>query len=219
MAGMLLVQQKIDNRSRRRIAEDRAYVLLTAMEADRHVTSKIIKPALWEEFGKETFVVEAMSSSFGARNVFNRIREQYPDYHFKHSCFDPRNRRNLADAAELEVLNVFLQHTELEEWSGVQVIQDEERWVVAKPIFHKTRCAGCHGNPSDAPQDILETYGSEYAFGRKDGDLIGALLVSVPLQTATGHAPSPWIPQALGASLIVFPFLFALRAGRYTPTP
>jgi hypothetical protein len=196
--------------ARIRGSEEKARVMLAAMEADRYITSKVIKPALWKAYGDDKFVVEGMSSSFGARNVFNKIQKSYPDYHFKHACFDPRNRRNLADESEKEVLRHFSEDSSLKEWSGVLVVQGEERFAVAKPIYHETRCAKCHGNPADAPEEMVEVYGTEYGYGRKEGDLVGALVVSVPLELAVSTDIEALLQVIIGIALIAVPFLLGM---------
>jgi len=212
LAAAYFVCYRLQARYVRTTSEEKARLLLTAMEADRYVTSKVIKPALWKAYGHDKFVVEAMSSSFGARNVFNRICETYPEYHFKHACLDPRNRRNLATGYEREIIAYFRRKPHATEWSGVMTIEGERRVVVAKPIISKPQCLKCHGRPQDAPQQIRQIYGTKYGYNRKPNELIGALVVSIPLQGDNPSILGNFGLQAIIFGLILLPFILAYAA-------
>ena len=45
-------------------------------------------------------------------------------------------------------------------------------------------CLTCHSTPSAAPASMIDLYGSANGFGWKLGDVIGAQIVSVPMQVA-----------------------------------
>lgn len=50
----------------------------------------------------------------------------------------------------------------------------------AKTIYHKASCIACHGDPANAPEDLIKRYGSERGFGFKEGDVAGVISVSIP---------------------------------------
>ncbi len=155
-------------------------LLLDTLEASRSFTSKIIKPALYKAVpGK--FIVEGMSSSFGARNIFERLQKKYPDFYFKHASSNPRNLVNIADKFEMEIINdKFSKNPELKEWQGYRELNGEKDFVIMKPIVAKKRCLSCHSIPANAPPEIIERYGPKTGFGMKVGDVIAALTISVP---------------------------------------
>jgi HAMP domain-containing protein len=158
---------------------DKARLLLTTMEASRNFTSKVIKPALYKALPNR-FITEGMSSSFGARNIFERIHKTYPQYYFKHAAPFPRNPINQADAFEMGIIRKFNDNPELKDWKGYRTKGAEEQYSIMKPIVAEPRCMRCHGDPADAPQELLDRYGSENGFGRTVGEVIGTLTVSVP---------------------------------------
>ncbi|HEY4252333.1 MAG TPA: DUF3365 domain-containing protein, partial [Roseomonas sp.] len=45
-------------------------------------------------------------------------------------------------------------------------------------------CLACHSTPEAAPASMIELYGRENGFGWQLGDVIGAQIVSVPMQVA-----------------------------------
>ena len=158
---------------------DKARLLLTTMEASRSFTSKVIKPALYKELPGR-FVTEGMSSSFGARNIFERIHKTYPQYYFKHAAPYPRNLINQADEFEMGIIEQFNNNPDLKEWQGYRSKGDQQEYSIMKPIVAKDRCMRCHGDPAKAPKELLDRYGNENGFYRSVGEVIGTLTVSVP---------------------------------------
>lgn len=158
---------------------DKARLLLTTMESSRSFTSKVIKPALYKALPGR-FIAEGMSSSFGARNIFERIRKSYPQYYFKHAAPHPRNLINQADDFEMSIIQKFSNDPGLKEWQGYRTKGDEKEYSIMKPIVAKARCMRCHSDPAKAPQELLDRYGNKNGFGRSVGEVIGTLTVSVP---------------------------------------
>jgi hypothetical protein len=158
---------------------DKARFLLTTMEASRSFTSKVIKPALYQAL-PDRFIVEGMSSSFGARNIFERIRKTSPQYYFKHAARYPRNPINQADLFEMSIINKFKRNPKLKEWQGYRTKGEEKVYSIMKPIVAEEKCMRCHSEPELAPQELLDRYGYENGFNRSVGEVIGALTVSVP---------------------------------------
>lgn len=169
---------------------DKARLLLTTMESSRSFTSKVIKPALYKALPGR-FIVEGMSSSFGARNIFERISKSYPQYYFKHAAPNPRNPINKASAVEMNIINKFQANPALKEWKGFTDKNGKKEYMIMKPIVAKERCLRCHSTPERAPSELIERYGTKNGFGRKVGEVIGTLTVSVPasivLKTASNN--------------------------------
>jgi HAMP domain-containing protein len=161
-----------------RVIED-ARFLLDTMEASRSFTGEVLKPALYKELPGR-FIVEGMSSSFGARNIFERINNKYPEYYFKHAAPDPRNQLNLADDFEISIIEEFKKNPNKKEWYGYRSNRDGKNFVIMKPIVAEQRCMKCHSVPSRAPVEVLDRYGSKAAFGMVVGDVVAALTVYVP---------------------------------------
>ena len=166
---------------------DKARLLLTTMEASRSFTSKVIKPALYEALPNR-FITEGMSSSFGARNIFERIQKTYPQYYFKHAAPFPRNPINQADTFEMDIIAKFANDPELKEWQGYRIKGGDREYSIMKPIVAEQRCMRCHSDPAIAPKELLERYGDKNGFGRSIGEIIGTLTVSVPANVVIERA-------------------------------
>lgn len=75
----------------------------------------------------------------------------------------------------------------------------------ARPIFVKEGCLKCHGNPEDAPPEVIEKYGSDKAFGYKVGDVRG--IVSVKLPSISWQGLLPILSNPIAIALLIFAFL------------
>lgn len=157
----------------------RARVLLVTMESSRKFTNTIVKPALYEAI-PDKFIMEGMSSSFGARALFGIIHETFPEYYFKHAAPDPRNPINKSDEFETQMIQRFQEDASLHEWEGYRQKGNATEYVIMKPIRHEESCNKCHSTPETTLPQIVEKYGDKNAFHRKTGDVIAALTVSVP---------------------------------------
>ncbi len=171
-------EHRMQNEAQAKVLEN-TRLLLATMEASRDFTSKIVKPALYKAM-PDRFVAEGMSSSFGARNIFDRIRKVYPQYSFKHAAPYPRNLANQADAFEINIIKKFEEDRGQTEWRGYRTIEGRQEYSVMKPIIAEQRCMRCHSDPAIAPQALLEQYGNENGFGSSVGEVIGALSITVP---------------------------------------
>ena len=120
------------------------------------------------------------TASFSARNIFDRIKKKYPKYYFKHAAPNPRNKLNLADEIEHNIISKFNSNRQIKEWKGYRDINGEKDFIFMKPIAAEMRCLRCHSEPERAPKEIIERYGDKAAFGMTVGTVIGALSVSVP---------------------------------------
>lgn len=169
---------RLQKNAEEKIAQ-RARMLLVTMESSRKFTNTIVKPALYEAI-PDKFIMEGMSSSFGARALFEIIHETFPEYYFKHAAPDPRNPINKSDEFETMMIQKFQENINLHEWQGYHQKNDALEYVIMKPIRHEESCNKCHGEPENTLPQIIEKYGDKNAFHRKTGDVIAALTVSVP---------------------------------------
>ena len=190
MCAMVLIYFWSDSRMQQEVKDevlDKSQLLLTTMEASRDFTSKVVKPALYKSL-PDRFIVEGMSSSFGARNIFDRISKVFPQYYFKHAAPYPRNLANQADVFEMSIIKKFNKDKNLKEWRGYRPSESGEKYSVMKPIVAKQRCMRCHSVPAVAPKELLDKYGDKNGFGRSVGEVIGTLTVSVPVSVVMEKA-------------------------------
>ena len=83
----------------------------------------------------------------------------------------------------------------------------------ARPIFVKKSCLKCHGQPEDAPKEVIEKYGNKKAFGYKVGDVRGIVSVKLPTLSWQGLLSIFANPLAIGLVALAFllNFLFTQK--------
>jgi methyl-accepting chemotaxis protein len=58
---------------------------------------------------------------------------------------------------------------------------DDGVYRYTRPIFVVESCLKCHGDPNDAPPELIVKYGGQKAFGYKVGDVRGIISVKLPI--------------------------------------
>jgi len=168
-------------------AFEQANVFLNTMESVRHHVGKVIRPVAQENLpGK--FDVRLMSTSFAARGVAERLKENFPEYTFRHVSLNPRNPVNKADNFEQGVLQYFTNNRSIKETKGFVDRGDAEYFYVAKAVVSEDSCMQCHSQPDVAPKEVVATYGSTAAFGWQPNQVMASLVVYVPTKLAKAHA-------------------------------
>ncbi len=112
-----------------------------------------------------------------------------------------RQPANKPDSFEREAIAIFKNDKSLKYVDGYQ--GGDYRY--ARPIFIKKSCLKCHGDPEDAPSEVIEKYGSKKAFGYKVGDVRG--IVSVTLPAISWQELLPVLSNPIAIGLLVFAFL------------
>ncbi len=121
-----------------------------------------------------------MSFTFISRNIkdlLNSEREKngLEPIYFKLASENPRNPINRADASEIDLLRR-MNANEIKDYEKV-VELDGRKWLyLAVPIDRSSKgCMKCHGDPSDAPAELIAMYGDQAGFHEKP-DAIRALI-------------------------------------------
>lgn len=166
---------------------EKARLYLTTIESVRKQIGKVTRPAVMAKLQNE-FVREAMSTSFNARGVAERVQEVFADYAFRHASLNPRHAPNKADFFESRLIENFKRDREIKQLSGYVEKDGREFFYVAKPVVSEQSCLQCHGQPENAPKEVVAEYGSTAAFGWTDNDVIASLVVYVPTDVAKRNA-------------------------------
>jgi len=167
---------------------DRQAELALAFDvAIRDYAAESIRPAMAARIPADEFVVEAMSTSYIARNVFEKVNVRFEDYFIKFSSENPRNPKNLAGADERAMLAYFREHPQAEDWHGIRRLrtkdseETQEYYVRSRPMRIGKACLQCHGRPEHSPKSLLARYGSQSGFGYREGDLAGMDVIGIPM--------------------------------------
>lgn len=145
-----------------------------ALEFDmaiRDYVKQVVRPEFEQRVGKDVFVPEIMSTSYVARQIFDRMKERYPDYVIKFSAVNPRNPDNLAGPEERSIIDYFEENPNAKRWAGVVAMNGTEYLCSFGARRMEEDCLHCHGRPEDAPVELVNRYGTSHGFAQNIGDV------------------------------------------------
>ncbi len=127
---------------------------------------------------------------------------------FRMTSLNYMNPANKPDAFETEALHRLADSDQ----SIVERFEPEyHEYRYARKIVMKEGCIACHGDPKNAPPDVIERYGDKRGFGFKAGDVAGIISVTLPLDSFTEmikkYVGWPELLLVLGALLLALIFV------------
>jgi HAMP domain-containing protein len=183
-----------------------ARVLMQAALAARSYTSGQIVPLL-ETRLKYEFLPQSIPS-FAATEQINQLLKAYPDFSYKEATLNPTNLRDRASDWEADLVNNLRAKPELTELVGQRNTSVGPALYVARPLQIKNEaCLRCHSVPDAAPKTMLDIYGRNNGFGWKHMEIIGAQVVSVPMEVPLKRA-NKMLQTYMLSMLGIFVFLF-----------
>ena len=183
-----------------------ARVLMQAALAARSYTSGQIVPLL-ETRLKYEFLPQSIPS-FAATEQINQLLKAYPDFSYKEATLNPTNLRDRAADWEADLVNTLRAKPDLTELVGQRATSVGQALYVARPLQIKNEaCLRCHSVPDAAPKTMLDIYGRNNGFGWKHMEIIGAQVVSVPMEVPLKRA-NRMLQTYMLSMLGIFVFLF-----------
>lgn len=175
----------------RLLLEENAYrkseILMAAVEANMEYVRGVLRPRMYGLMGDHAFVLEAMSTSFVSRSVMDLFSTRLPEYVYRRVAVNARNPQSEADAMEREMIQFFTQPDAPPEWKGLVKRDGTSYYFRFKPVPFEPECMHCHGQPQEAPQDLVLLYGPERGFGRKPGEVAGLVGIGIPVDVALSN--------------------------------
>jgi protein-histidine pros-kinase len=178
LAGVIFYSMLRSNA--RQQVEDRAKIMMETALAMRRYTSEQVKPALDSAVQDKVFHRQTVPA-FSATELFNYLREKYPDYSYKEAAPNPTNPRDRAADWEADIITVFRNHPDRELFAGERLTPTGKSLYLARPMRAAKNCLECHSTPAAAPAAMLAEYGPANGFGWRENDVIAAQIVSVPV--------------------------------------
>lgn len=202
-------------------AKRQALNVLLAHRATHAYVVKVQRPEIYRlkdegRLYREYFSPMVMSFTFISRSMkdlLNLEREKYglePVY-FKLASENPRNPINTADALERDLLR----RMNADGLKGHQEVRRSEGRTflyLAVPIERSTPgCLKCHGDPKDAPAELIELYGDKAGFHERADNIRALISIRVPLDGMLAEARS--VANTLGlVTFVVMSAIYALIA-------
>jgi diguanylate cyclase (GGDEF)-like protein len=183
------------------------------------------KPVFYElkQNGKlynDFFDPRVLSFTYMVRNFhykFNELKEKsnQSQYYYKLASTNPRNELNTADEYEAKVLKEFNKNRELKKIE--KIVQDSNNKTYLyymKPIgANKQSCLRCHGEPKNAPKEMLDMYGDKKGFYEKVGDIRAMISIKLPLEKEIKEADRFYLlvsSIAFGVLVVIYLIIFYL---------
>ncbi|MEN8200733.1 MAG: DUF3365 domain-containing protein [Thermodesulfobacteriota bacterium] len=184
--GLLLSALSFWNTRRLLMAEamTKSEVILQEVEAIRSYVKKELRPKMVELHGMDTFIIEAMSTTYISTTIMERFAESMPNYIYRRASLNPHNSRNLADPFEEEMFDWFEGDSSRSFWQGTVKKNGESFFISMVPDYFSPPCIRCHGRVEDAPKSLVDRYGPEGGFRFQAGDLAGINSVAIPVSSS-----------------------------------
>lgn len=205
-AGLIYSHEK---RLLEQTALSKSHMVMAAVESTRAYIRETLRPKMYEFAGPDTFLLEAMSTSYVTRAVMDRFNETLPDYRYRRVAVAARNPESTPTAVEMELIRHFQQNPGKTQWQGMREVDGTVAFFHARPVVMRSSCLKCHGRVEDAPDSLVQQYGDQRGFGYRQGQLAGVMAVSIPVNVALKKIQS----QALSVfwvSLLLLLFLYIL---------
>lgn len=198
----LLQQQAQDE------ALDKARLLIDKANAVRGYTSGQITKLLETQM-KYEFLPQSVPS-YSAVEVLGALKQRYPEYLYKEATLNPTNPRDRASGWEVDVVNQFRGGADAKEFVGRRDTPTGPSLYVARPLrITNPACLVCHSSVEAAPKTMVDRYGSANGFGWQLNEVIGAQIVSIPLDVPMKRADQSFT-VFMGSLLGVFAVVGAL---------
>lgn len=160
----------------------RAMMLLAQSNAVQDYVKTVLRPEMFDTLPEGRFVLKAMSSSYISREVMTRLDiEGGMGYHYRRVSKKPRNPDSTPNKMETALIAMFARDKRLTIWEDDAYVGDVEYHIVARPVVFNESCMNCHGDPEDAPVELLEIYGKKNGFHYSPGEVGGVVVAGFPV--------------------------------------
>jgi protein-histidine pros-kinase len=184
-----------------------AGVMMEASLSMRSYTVGQVRPNLAVDPDK--FLPQSVPA-FGATEIMTLLRKKYPDYAYKEAALNPTNPRNRAVEWETDIVNAFRTDPARPEISGTRETPTGRSLYLARPFQIKDpACLSCHTTPEMAPASMVKIYGTANGYGWQLNEVIGAQIVSVPMDLPIRNANRAFV-TFMSSLAVVFAVLFVI---------
>jgi protein-histidine pros-kinase len=197
-AYKVLTDEAIENSARD------ARIMIEEASAIRTYTAESIRPLLEQQIQIQ-FLPHTIPS-FAAQANFRLVQKKLPEYSYREPTLNPTNVNDKAVDWEADIINDFRNQTSKTETMTIRDTPVGKFLILARPLnVGSAACLTCHSTPAAAPPTMVALYGSQNGFGWKQGEIVGAQVVSIPLSVPLQRAYTSllWLLAALGGAFLV----------------
>lgn len=175
----LVSRQLLQDNAREEVLRNARLMMDTALSV-RAYTVEQVKPHLDRQL-QDVFLPQSVPA-YAATETLSHIQKKYRDYGYKEATLNPTNPRDRATDWEADIVQQFRQNSESKELVSERTGGTGRVLYIAKPIqISNAACLQCHSVPAAAPASMLKIYGEANGFGWKHNEIVGAQVVTVPM--------------------------------------
>lgn len=179
-------RQLLQENARDEVVRD-ARLMMEAASSMRTYTVDQIRPHLIKQL-EEVFLPQTVPA-YAATETINNLRKKYTDYSYKEATLNPTNPRDRTSDWEADVVNRFRNYADVKEVVGERQSSTGRNLFIAKPIqITNPACLQCHTTAAMAPPTMVKIYGEANGFGWKHMEIVGAQIVTVPMDVPLAKA-------------------------------
>ncbi|MGC2201013.1 MAG: DUF3365 domain-containing protein [Stellaceae bacterium] len=181
-----------------------ASIMIEGASAIRTYTAESIRPLLEQQM-KIQFLPYSIPS-FAAQTNFKMVHQKLPNYTYREPTLNPTNLNDRAVDWEADIINDFRNEPSKQETVITRDTPGGRFLTLARPLkVGSPACLSCHSTPENAPATMVALYGSQNGFGWKSGEVVGAQVVSIPLNVPLARAYQAlfWFMLALAGTFVV----------------
>ena len=157
-------------------------LIMAAVESTRGYVRELLRPKMYEVLDEKTFILEAMSTSYISRVVMDRFQHTLPSFEYRRVAVNATNPDFEANALERHKINYFAENPAANGWHGIVKSGNQYRYMRFRPVRYTAPCFRCHGDPADAPQEVIQLYGDQHGFNHRPDVVGGVVSVGVPIK-------------------------------------
>jgi hypothetical protein len=181
-----------------------ARIMIEGASAIRTYTADKIRPLLEQQMNVQ-FLPQSVSA-FAALTNFKIMHQKLPDYTYREPTLNPTNVNDRAVDWEADIINDFRNDGSKTETVVTRDTPTGRFLTLARPLkVGNPACLTCHSTPEAAPATMVALYGSQNGFGWKQGEIVGAQVVSIPLSVPLARAYQAlfWFMLILAGTFVV----------------
>ncbi len=161
---------------------DKSNLILAQADAVQDYVRRDLRPAMFEVLPPDRFIISAMSSSYISRHIMERLNVKDTHYYYRRVALNARNPESIPTSFERGIISQFRINHALKRWEGDVTIRGEKYHLTARPVIYEQSCMRCHGEPENAPTELLTRYGNERGFGYPVGEVSGLVVAGFPVR-------------------------------------
>lgn len=197
--------QLLQRNAREEVLRDAGLMMESALSVRKYTVDQI-RPELIKVMD-EVFHPQTVPA-YAATEVFTEMRKKYSDYSYKEATLNPTNPRDRATDWEADIVNRFRQGDDAKEIVAERDSPTGRQLYIARPIrITNPACLQCHTSAETSPPTMVKIYGPANGFGWKLNEVIGAQVVTVPMEVPKRNADQAFI-TFMSSLAVIFVVVF-----------